>query len=287
MVWKSVLGLLALLGAAAACGCRSPQDPSAELRHASYAWCENLFAGNKVAAKRQTFVVFSGGAQFRATLDSATGTVHGFTGKQPYASGLAVGIEPDGYLVTAAHVLSKTNFVLGWFDGKVDLRSARVVFKRDKRTDADFALIKADGRLDHCAIVGQTPTSGDRVYAIVCYRKHPSLTIDFAGGKFLGMGAGSLAGSLHLIETDVPLARGDSGGPLLSSGGQLIGINTLRKQWSYSYYPDREFIQQLIKHDRSSRASNKATGPNAGGPCQLPMQTRWATHVAQFWRWVV
>jgi hypothetical protein len=29
---------------------------------------------------------------------------------------------------------------------------------------------------------------------------------------------------------------------------------------------------------------NKITGANAGGPRQLPMRTRWAARVAQFWR---
>src|SRR5947207_2368913 len=33
--------------------------------------------------------------------------------------------------------------------------------------------------------------------------------------------------------------------------------------------------------------SNKITGANAGGPRQLPMRTRWAAHVAQFWRSVM
>jgi len=29
---------------------------------------------------------------------------------------------------------------------------------------------------------------------------------------------------------------------------------------------------------------NKITGANAGGPRQVPMRTRWAARVAQFWR---
>ena len=31
---------------------------------------------------------------------------------------------------------------------------------------------------------------------------------------------------------------------------------------------------------------NKITGANAGGPRLLPMRTRWAARVAQFWRWL-
>ena len=30
--------------------------------------------------------------------------------------------------------------------------------------------------------------------------------------------------------------------------------------------------------------ANEITGANAGGPRQLPMRTRWAARVAQFWR---
>ncbi len=31
--------------------------------------------------------------------------------------------------------------------------------------------------------------------------------------------------------------------------------------------------------------ANKITGANAGGPCQLPLGTRWAARVAQFSCW--
>jgi len=36
---------------------------------------------------------------------------------------------------------------------------------------------------------------------------------------------------------------------------------------------------------REAASFNKITGANAGGPRQLPMRTRWAARVAQFWRW--
>ena len=260
MGWRSISGILTLLEAMAMCGCRSSQDPSDELRHASYVWSASFFTGSKDAVKRQTYVVFSGGPEFTVTMDSRTGTVHGNTGKQPLVSGLATAIEPDGYLITAAHILDRNIFVLGWFDGKLDLRSARVIFKRDKTIDADFALIKAEGRLDHYAILGQRPTTGDRVYAVVCYRNNNPIAIDFAAGRVLSVMPDSLGGALDLIETDVPLARGDSGGPLLSRGGQIIGVNTLRRQWSYSFYPDPKLILRLVEQDRSSRAPNKITG---------------------------
>ncbi len=57
----SITVLLAALAAAMMCGCRSPQNPSDEVRHASYIRCESLFTGNNEAAKRRTYIVFSGG----------------------------------------------------------------------------------------------------------------------------------------------------------------------------------------------------------------------------------
>jgi S1-C subfamily serine protease len=283
---RSITGLLAAFAAATMCGCRSPQNPSDEVRHASYIRCQILFTWNNEAAKRWTYILFSGGPQFTATMDAQTGAVNWVAGKKAFSTGLAIGFEPDGYLVTAAHALNTNIFVLGWFDGKMDLKPARVVFKRNSNTHADLALIKTDGELDHCSILGERPRSGDRAFAVVCYRNNTHLAIDFAGGTVLGMARDPLGGPLDLIKTDVPLGHGDSGGPLLSSGGQLIGVNsgisfTLGKHWSDSFYPDRELIQRLVEEDRSSRAP-KVTGANTGGPRQLPMRTRWAANVAQF-----
>ena len=37
----------------------------------------------------------------------------------------------------------------------------------------------------------------------------------------------------------------------------------------------------------NAKLPNKITGANAGGSGQLPMRTRWAARVAQFWRWAI
>src|SRR5216683_600818 len=211
MGYRSITGLLAVFAAATMCACRSPQNPSDEVRHASYIRCQNLFTGNNEAAKRRTYIVFSGGPQFRATMDAQTGAVNWFAGKKAFSTGLAIGFAPDGYLVTAAHALNTNIFVLGWFDGKMDLKPARVVFKRNSNTHADLALIKTEGKLDHCSILGERPRSGDRVFAVVCYRNNTHLAIDFAGGTVLGIARDPLGGMLDLIKTDVPLGHGDSG----------------------------------------------------------------------------
>jgi S1-C subfamily serine protease len=258
---------MAVCSAALLCGCRSSLTPSDEVRHESYVQYQALFTGNSETAKRFTYIIFSGGPQFSVTMDSQTENIQWFSGGKGFSSGLAVGLEPDGYLLTAAHTLDTTNFVFGLFDGKSDVKPARVVFKRGEGTHADVAVIKVEGKLDPCAVPGQQPGSGDPVFAVICYRKDTHLDMDFAGGRVLGVSAHPAGGDFALVHTDVPLGHGDSGGPLLSSSGELVGINsgisyTWRDSWSDAFFPDFKFIQLVIAHDRASRSSDKSVQPN-------------------------
>ena len=65
---------------------------------------------------------------------------------------------------------------------------------------------------------------------------------------------------MDLIDTDLPLWHGDSGGPLLSGDGRLIGVFTeyfwwfdVSRKWRTTFFfPNREFVQGLIARDRAS-----------------------------------
>jgi hypothetical protein len=248
--------------AALVCACHAPSKPSDQLRHDSFIHSHQLFSGNTDAAKRLTYIIFAAGPQFRASIDPHTGEIQWFSGGKGFSSGLAVGVASDGYLITAAHNLDVTNFVFGLFDGKMDVKPARVIFKRGSGTHADFALIKTEGKLDCCAPPAVEPNTDDPVFAVVCYRKDTQLTLDFAGGKILGISADPQGGGFDLIHTDIPLDHGDSGGPLLSISGQLVGINSgisynWRKHWSDSFFPDGRSIQDLIQRDRLVREADE------------------------------
>ncbi len=257
-----VIGLVAMLACTMTCGCKLLWRPSDELRHGSYVPYQKLFTGSHEFAKRQTYIILSGPAQFRATMDSQNETVDWSGGEKGFSSGLAVGYDSEGYLITSAHALHTTNFVLGWFDGRMDVKPARVVFRRDSNTHADFALVKINGRLDYCAHLGDKPKIGDRIFAVVGYRNKTGVMIAFASGKVLSVEADPVGGPLDLIRTDVPLWFGDSGGPLLSSNGRVIGINsgvrfTWNQHWSDSFYTDSQFIQYLIAEDRGLKAPRR------------------------------
>src|SRR3974390_2450587 len=94
--------LFSVLSAAILGGCHSPSD---QIRHESFTKHQEGFSGNRETAQKLTYIILSGRSRFNADMDPKTGEVHWFAGKQSFATGLAVGIERDGYLITAAHAL--------------------------------------------------------------------------------------------------------------------------------------------------------------------------------------
>ncbi len=69
---------------------------------------------------------------------------------------------------------------------------------------------------------------------------------------------------LPVIRSDVPLAPGNSGGPLVNAGGQLIGINAMIIGGDQSVSIATSVINNFIKKANSNRvtANQKAPVPN-------------------------
>lgn len=245
------------------CGCVSLIKPSDHRRHASFDKIQKLISADREAALSQTYVVLSGDSRFTMTMTNPKTGRYNWSwtgGKHTLTRGLATSIDADGYLLTAGHVVQSNNFVIGLFDGRIDLRPARLVFRNNFKYPADVALLKVVGKVDNCATFGDKPKVGDRVFAVADYYKNKEAAgmIDFAGGTVTGLSNGSSGSSVTLVRSDVPLWRGDSGGPLFSSTGHLIGVFT-EFSWCHVYrttffLPDKEFIQNLIAGDRVSNS---------------------------------
>lgn len=262
--------LAALASALIASGCRSTFEPSAGQRRASFARQERAFSGDTVRAVLQTYLVIAGGPGARIpSVEGSTGNLRlPLAPAGTYSQGLGIGIDEGGYLLTARHVLRETLFVVGWIDGRFTVRRARAVAlgaTADPR--ADFAVIRIDGRLDYVARTERAPEPGEPVFAVVCNR--PGLGVgghlDLAGGTVLGGGRGP-AGTDPVIRTDLPLWYGDSGGPLLSADGGLIGVNAaLEFTWRsgvyferLSYHPPEGLLRRIIAADRADAAAARA-----------------------------
>ena len=265
--------LLALV-AVAACGCKSFLQPTAQARHSAYYRHQKVFIGDPDLALHQTYVVFS--ADFRnlsPRYDSETRRiVFDATNKMNGGCGLAVALSTDGYLLTASHVLGTTNFtsyVCGSFEGKIDIRPARVIFRHGPDPRADLALLKVSGKLTEPVEFGDLPKVGETVFAVVNYRLPTKaregfdFDIDFTAGKVREVVDDPSGSSVREVVTNVPLWEGDSGGPLLSRNGRLVGIaRQLDFQWHgvhwnyrrISSFPDKQFIQHAVAEDRAAGA---------------------------------
>jgi serine peptidase DegS len=137
--------------------------------------------------------------------------------------GSAVIIDPEGYLVTNYHVVRQAN------DIRLQLADGRIanpeVIGVDEETD--LALLKVNLGLLPAIPLGRSDQIriGDVVLAI----GNPyGLTKTVTQGIVSATGRGALevATFENFIQTDAAINEGNSGGALINTRGQLLGINT-------------------------------------------------------------
>jgi serine protease Do len=139
------------------------------------------------------------------------------------ALGTGFVIDPNGYIVTNAHVVE------GATEVKVKLADERefkaAVVGRDPRLD--IALLKIDGVANlPTAPLGQSDPLrvGESVLAVGNpYGLGHTVTLGIVSAKARAIGAGPYD---DFIQTDASINPGNSGGPLFNWRGEVIGINT-------------------------------------------------------------
>ena len=142
-------------------------------------------------------------------------------------------ISSDGYIVTNQHVIDGANDVwVDLYDGSS--LKAKVVGQSERD---DIAVLKVSakdlpfitlGKSEHCYV-------GEVVYAIGCPDSY-----DFAWTVTMGIIShtsrnvkiyddnGNLEKTMNLIQTDVSVNPGNSGGPIINTRGEVVGIVTLK-----------------------------------------------------------
>jgi S1-C subfamily serine protease len=144
--------------------------------------------------------------------------------RSPLGQGSGVLITPDGYALTNEHVVARaTAFEVALPDGQ--MLSADLVGK-DSATD--LALLRARGSsLPYATLRTDRPRPGQLVVAIgnpLGFESTVSAGVVSAVGRSLRGRDGRLIE--NVIQHTAPLNPGSSGGPLLDSGGAVLGINT-------------------------------------------------------------
>jgi S1-C subfamily serine protease len=200
--------LLAVVSSAVVSGYRLWLRPSDQSRHRSFEQLKKIFAADQQAALRQTYFVFSTDSATPQPRFNPTTSSFVFDVPTSVNQGLAIALDKDGYLLTAGHVLGEHNFVMGYFDGEVDLKPVRVVYSSMFSTHSDIALLKASGNLNHPATFGKKPTIGDPAFSIGCFRSESEIggRLDFTAGRVLDISRDPSGNMVDLIDTNFGMA---------------------------------------------------------------------------------
>ena len=144
----------------------------------------------------------------------------------PMQRGLGSGVivSTDGYILTNNHVVEQSARI------QVELSDKRVIDAKLIGADApsDLAVLKIDA--GNLPVVRVGDSSAMRVGDVVLAVGNPlgvgqtvTMGIVSAKGRATGLGDGSYE---DFLQTDAPINQGNSGGALVNTAGELVGINS-------------------------------------------------------------
>ena len=148
--------------------------------------------------------------------------------KRENLTGLGSGfiINKDGYIVTNNHVISGADQITVIFNNGIDEVPAELV-GTDPKTD--IAVLKIDPSAVNIEHVRWGDSESSRVGDIVLAIGNPlglggTVTSGIISSINRDIGSGPY---VDFIQTDAPINRGNSGGPLFNLDGEVIGINSM------------------------------------------------------------
>ncbi|QUB48038.1 Do family serine endopeptidase [Prevotella sp. oral taxon 475] len=147
------------------------------------------------------------------------------------ATGSGVIISADGYIVTNNHVVEGADQLTVTLNDNREF-SARIV-GTDKNTD--LALIKIDGRNLPTLPIGDSDKLkvGEWVLAVGNpFNFTSTVTAGIVSAKARSLGANGVE---SFIQTDAAINQGNSGGALVNTSGELVGINAMLYSQTGSY----------------------------------------------------
>ena len=146
-------------------------------------------------------------------------------------SGSGVIISADGFIVTNNHVVEGADELTVTLNDNREF-SARII-GTDKKTD--LALFKIDGKILPTLPIGDSDKLkvGEWVLAVGNpFRLNSTVTAGIVSAKARSLGANDIE---SFIQTDAAINAGNSGGALVNTQGELVGINAMLYSQTGSY----------------------------------------------------
>ncbi len=162
------------------------------------------------------FRQFRGGERFRQP-------DRRFQPQQPAAIGSGFIVEGDGIVITNNHVVDNAETVTVRLNDGRELTAK--VLGTDPKTDLAVLKIEADEKFDTVKWGDSDKARvGDSVFAVGSpFGLYGSVTSGIVSARGREIGSGPYD---DFIQTDTPINKGNSGGPLFNEDGEVIGVNT-------------------------------------------------------------
>ena len=184
-------------------------------------------------------------------------------GQRGMGSGIV--ISPDGFLLTNSHVMQ------GAKEARLSLSDGRVIEARvlGDDPDTDLALLRADSDgLPFAALGNSKQLKRGQIAIAIGNPLGFESTVTAGVVSALGRSLRGRSGRLidDVIQTDASLNPGNSGGPLVSTRGEVIGINTaviMGAQgicFAVASNTASFVVTELVRHGRVRRASIGVAG---------------------------
>lgn len=145
---------------------------------------------------------------------------------QPKGSGSGVIISEDGYIVTNNHVIDGAEKLEVTLNDNSTYNAT--VVGSDPNTD--IALIKINAKGLHPIVFGNSDAVKVGEWAVAVgnpFGFNSTVTAGIISAKGRGLSEGSNMGIKSFIQHDAAVNPGNSGGALVNTSGELIGINTM------------------------------------------------------------
>jgi len=140
-------------------------------------------------------------------------------------------ISPDGYILTNDHVAGNASEVLVTMTNGKQYKAE--VIGSDQASD--ICLLKIDetnlpyvrfGNSDDI-LIGEWAIAFGNPFGLFDINEKPTVTVGVVSATGMNLGASQNRYYVNMIQTDAAINSGNSGGPLVNSIGELIGLNTL------------------------------------------------------------